>query len=66
MIGLLLQFFEAFLFPNFAGVIRLVNYLSAPALFETKKAVKLVVDAGTGTTVVGLALGAICLEWVLK
>lgn len=65
MIELLLQFFEAFLILNFAGVIRLVNFLSRSTLFGKKKAMKLVVDAGTGTTAVGLALGAICLGWVL-
>ncbi|CAM8953481.1 unnamed protein product [Rhodiola kirilowii] len=47
------------------GVIRLVNYLSGTNLFGTKKPMKLVVDAGTGTTAVGLALGTICfgLPW---
>ncbi|CAM8953462.1 unnamed protein product [Rhodiola kirilowii] len=47
------------------GVIRLVNHLSGINLFGTKKPMKLVVDAGTGTTALGLALGAICLGWVL-
>ncbi|CAM8953482.1 unnamed protein product [Rhodiola kirilowii] len=45
------------------GVIRLVNYLSGTNLFGTKKPMKLVVDAGTGTTAVGLALGTICFGW---
>uniref|UniRef100_A0A7N0UXW5 D-cysteine desulfhydrase n=1 Tax=Kalanchoe fedtschenkoi TaxID=63787 RepID=A0A7N0UXW5_KALFE len=43
------------------GVIRLVSYLSKTNLFGKKRAVKFVVDAGTGTTAVGLALGAVCL-----
>ncbi|CAM8953469.1 unnamed protein product [Rhodiola kirilowii] len=36
------------------GVIRLVNHLSGINLFGTKKPMKLVVDAGTGTTTLGL------------
>ncbi|KAL5760044.1 hypothetical protein ACOSQ2_018882 [Xanthoceras sorbifolium] len=43
------------------GVFRLVQYLSQNHLLGKKKAVKLVVDAGTGTTAVGLGLGATCL-----
>lgn len=46
---------------KFSGVIRLVNYLSRSTLFGKKKTIKIVVDAGTGTTAVGLALGAVCL-----
>ncbi|KAA8529673.1 hypothetical protein F0562_034227 [Nyssa sinensis] len=43
------------------GVIRLVRYLSQNHLLGEKQAVKIVVDAGTGTTAVGLGLGAKCL-----
>ncbi|KAK2972184.1 hypothetical protein RJ640_030729, partial [Escallonia rubra] len=43
------------------GVIRLVQYLSQSHLLGKEQACKIVVDAGTGTTAVGLALGAICL-----
>ncbi|KAI5679289.1 hypothetical protein M9H77_10239 [Catharanthus roseus] len=43
------------------GVIRLVHCLSRKHLFGTDQMVKLVVDAGTGTTAVGLGLGALCL-----
>lgn len=43
------------------GVIRLVQYLSQSHLLGKERALKLVVDAGTGTTAVGLGLGAICL-----
>ncbi|EXB82468.1 Putative 1-aminocyclopropane-1-carboxylate deaminase [Morus notabilis] len=43
------------------GVIRLVQYLSQDHLFGKKRSLKLIVDAGTGTTAVGLGLGAICL-----
>ncbi|KAG6654889.1 hypothetical protein CIPAW_05G176800 [Carya illinoinensis] len=43
------------------GVIRLVHYLSQNHLLGKERALKLVVDAGTGTTAVGLALGALCL-----
>ncbi|CAM8947606.1 unnamed protein product [Rhodiola kirilowii] len=46
---------------TFTCVIRLVNHLSGINLFGTKKPMKLVVDAGTGTTALGLALRAICL-----
>ncbi|XP_030516774.1 D-cysteine desulfhydrase 2, mitochondrial isoform X6 [Rhodamnia argentea] len=41
------------------GVIRLVHYLSQSHLLGKEKAMKFVVDAGTGTTAVGLGLGAI-------
>ncbi|XP_027099626.2 D-cysteine desulfhydrase 2, mitochondrial isoform X1 [Coffea arabica] len=43
------------------GVIRLVQYLSQGHLFGKVQAVKIIVDAGTGTTAVGLGLGALCL-----
>ncbi|KAL8161675.1 hypothetical protein V2J09_013164 [Rumex salicifolius] len=43
------------------GVIRLVHYLSHSNLFMKEKPLTLVIDAGTGTTAVGLALGALCL-----
>ncbi|XP_047309918.1 D-cysteine desulfhydrase 2, mitochondrial [Impatiens glandulifera] len=43
------------------GVIRLVDYLSRDNVFGKKEKLKIVVDAGTGTTAVGLALGVICL-----
>lgn len=43
------------------GVIRLVQYLSQEHLFGKVQAVKIIVDAGTGTTAVGLGLGALCL-----
>lgn len=39
------------------GLIRLVDYLSQPSNFGTSKRVRIVVDCGTGTTAVGLALG---------
>ncbi|KAL3726365.1 hypothetical protein ACJRO7_031284 [Eucalyptus globulus] len=41
------------------GVIRLVHHLSQSHLLGKEKAMKFVVDAGTGTTAVGLGLGAI-------
>ncbi|KAH6826679.1 Pyridoxal-5'-phosphate-dependent enzyme family protein [Perilla frutescens var. hirtella] len=43
------------------GVMRLIKYLSQNHLFGKKQAMKIVVDAGTGTTAVGLALGALAL-----
>ncbi|PKA59674.1 hypothetical protein AXF42_Ash011798 [Apostasia shenzhenica] len=43
------------------GLIRLVNYLSTAQVFGMQQQIKLVLDAGTGTTAVGLALGAVCL-----
>ncbi|CAM8953478.1 unnamed protein product [Rhodiola kirilowii] len=46
---------------TFIGLIPLVNHLSGTNLFGTKKPIKLVVDAVTGTTALQLALGAICL-----
>lgn len=41
------------------GVIRLVHHLSQSHLLGKERAMKFVVDAGTGTTAVGLGLGAI-------
>ncbi|XP_042055947.1 D-cysteine desulfhydrase 2, mitochondrial-like isoform X3 [Salvia splendens] len=43
------------------GVMRLVKYLSQKHLFGKEQTMKIVVDAGTGTTAVGLALGALSL-----
>ncbi|KAJ4960099.1 hypothetical protein NE237_020009 [Protea cynaroides] len=43
------------------GVIRLVEYLSQTDLFGREQSIKLVVDAGTGTTAIGLGIGARCL-----
>ncbi|PON74671.1 Tryptophan synthase beta subunit-like PLP-dependent enzyme [Trema orientale] len=43
------------------GVIRLVQFLSQDHLFGKERALRLIVDAGTGTTAVGLGLGTICL-----
>ncbi|XP_059072976.1 D-cysteine desulfhydrase 2, mitochondrial isoform X2 [Cryptomeria japonica] len=43
------------------GLIRLVDYLSQPSLFGRDQTVQIVVDSGTGTTAVGLALGALLL-----
>ncbi|XP_037492592.1 D-cysteine desulfhydrase 2, mitochondrial isoform X2 [Jatropha curcas] len=47
------------------GVIRLVEYLCQDHLLGKKRPIKLVVDAGTGTTAIGLGLGALCfgLPW---
>jgi len=44
---------------------RLVDYLSGMILFGQDENVHIVVDSGTGTTAVGLALGAVCLglQW---
>ncbi|KAG9445524.1 hypothetical protein H6P81_011652 [Aristolochia fimbriata] len=44
------------------GLVRLVEYLSQDHIFGKSLPIKLVVDAGTGTTAVGLALGALCLR----
>ncbi|KAK1269549.1 hypothetical protein QJS04_geneDACA006453 [Acorus gramineus] len=41
------------------GVIRLVKYLSQKHLFGNEQPVEMVVDAGTGTTAVGLGLGVL-------
>ncbi|XP_010250939.1 PREDICTED: D-cysteine desulfhydrase 2, mitochondrial isoform X2 [Nelumbo nucifera] len=43
------------------GIIRLVEYLSQTHLFGRDQPMKFIVDAGTGTTAIGLGLGAICL-----
>lgn len=43
------------------GLIRLVQYLSQHHILGKHQPLKIVVDAGTGTTAVGLALGALCL-----
>ncbi|KAI5406166.1 hypothetical protein KIW84_052780 [Lathyrus oleraceus] len=43
------------------GIIRLVQYLSQNHLLGKQKAVKFVVDAGTGTTAIGIGLAAIFL-----
>ncbi|XP_078430653.1 pyridoxal-5'-phosphate-dependent enzyme family protein isoform X2 [Wolffia australiana] len=47
------------------GVVRLVKYLSEHDVTRNEQNVTLVVDAGTGTTAVGLAIGAMCfgLPW---
>lgn len=45
-------------------MIRLVQYLSQKHLFGKERTLKIVVDAGTGTTAVGLGLGALCLGCV--
>lgn len=42
----------------YVGVIRLVQYLSQNHLLEKQRPMKVVVDAGTGTTAVGLGLAA--------
>ncbi|RYQ83161.1 hypothetical protein Ahy_B10g101787 isoform B [Arachis hypogaea] len=43
------------------GMIRLVQYLSQSHLLGKDRALKFVIDAGTGTTAVGLGLAALCL-----
>ncbi|XP_075504717.1 D-cysteine desulfhydrase 2, mitochondrial isoform X1 [Primulina tabacum] len=43
------------------GLVRLVRYLSQDHLFGKKQALKIVVDAGSGTTAIGLGLGVLCL-----
>ncbi|KAJ1422694.1 Tryptophan synthase beta subunit-like PLP-dependent enzyme, partial [Sesbania bispinosa] len=43
------------------GIIRLVQYLSQNHLLGKQRAMKFVVDAGTGTTAVGIGLAALCL-----
>ncbi|XP_055959583.1 D-cysteine desulfhydrase 2, mitochondrial-like isoform X2 [Mercurialis annua] len=43
------------------GAIRLVKYLCQSHLLGRERRVRLVVDAGTGTTAIGLGLGALCL-----
>lgn len=47
------------------GMFRLVDYLSQDHLLGKKRAFNFVVDSGTGTTAVGLGLGAMCLGCVL-
>lgn len=47
------------------GVIRLVQYLSQNHLLGKERSYRFVLDAGTGTTAVGLGIGAICLGCVL-
>lgn len=42
-----------------------MQYLSQDHLFGKERALKLIVDAGTGTTAVGLGLGIFCLGCVL-
>lgn len=44
------------------GLIRLVDYLSRPDCFAREKKVQLVVDCGTGTTAIGLALAVLILR----
>lgn len=44
------------------GVMRLVEHLSNLSSFQKDENVHIVVDAGTGTTAVGLALGATSVE----
>jgi len=39
------------------GLIRLVDYLSQSSKFGNGKRLRIIVDCGTGTTAVGLALG---------
>ena len=41
------------------GIIRLVQYLSQNHLLGKQRATKFVVDAGTGTTAIGIGLAAI-------
>ncbi|XP_010556352.1 PREDICTED: D-cysteine desulfhydrase 2, mitochondrial [Tarenaya hassleriana] len=50
------------------GMIRLVQYLSQDHLLGKKRPVKFIVDAGTGTTAVGLGLAAMFfgLPWQIK
>jgi len=43
------------------GVIRLVQYLSQNHLLGKERPMRFVVDAGTGTTAIGLGLAAQCL-----
>ncbi len=46
-------------------MIRLVDYLSQPSCFGTEGILRIVVDCGTGTTAVGLALGIVLFGYVL-
>ncbi|XP_076883065.1 D-cysteine desulfhydrase 2, mitochondrial-like [Bidens hawaiensis] len=43
------------------GLIRLVQYLSQDHILGKGQPLKIIVDAGTGTTAVGLGIGALCL-----
>nr|CAD1834896.1 unnamed protein product [Ananas comosus var. bracteatus] len=43
------------------GVIRLVDYLAQANVFGKEQKIRIVLDAGTGTTAVGLALGVVLL-----
>ncbi|CAN4092524.1 unnamed protein product [Withania somnifera] len=43
------------------GVVRLVEYLSQDHLFGKDQQLKIIMDAGTGTTAVGFGIGAVCL-----
>ncbi|KAI3696485.1 hypothetical protein L1987_79503 [Smallanthus sonchifolius] len=47
------------------GLIRLVQYLSQDHILGKDQPLKIIVDAGTGTTAVGLGIGALCfgLPW---
>nr|GEU71542.1 D-cysteine desulfhydrase 2, mitochondrial isoform X1 [Tanacetum cinerariifolium] len=47
------------------GLIRLVQYLSQDHILGKEQPLKIIVDAGTGTTAVGLAIGTLCfgLPW---
>ncbi|GKD23550.1 D-cysteine desulfhydrase 2, mitochondrial isoform X1 [Tanacetum coccineum] len=47
------------------GLIRLVQYLSQDHILGKEQPLKIIVDAGTGTTAVGLAIGTLCLGYVL-
>ena len=48
----------------FIGIIRLAQYLSQNHLLGKERALKFVVDAGTGTTAIGLGLAALYLRCV--
>jgi hypothetical protein len=55
--------FELFLAGSLSGLIRLVDYLALPSCFGRYEELQLVVDSGTGTTAVGLAIGIILLRY---
>ncbi|MQL75191.1 hypothetical protein Taro_007571 [Colocasia esculenta] len=55
------QKWVAFKWIYIAGVMRLVKYLSRSLLFGKEQKITIVLDAGTGTTAVGLGIGAACL-----
>ena len=61
------QYFVYNLQFGFVGLIRLVHYLAQPCCFGSNDELQLVVDSGTGTTAVGLAIGVILLRylWIL-